>query len=206
MIAHRRTLAARRLCVLLLAAGGSRRLGRPKALVRLAGVPLVRRQCIVLAPIATHGIVLVTGARALSVGRAVRGLAVRCVRNRDWRCGQGTSLAAGVRALPADATHVLVVAVDQWQLNRDDLQAMARRAGGTPLAAEHDGRAGIPVVFPRTWFARLARLSGDAGARALLGDGSVRRAWLRGAQADLDTSADAARARRGALRGGKPRR
>jgi len=82
---------------------------------------------------------------------------------------------------------------------------MTRRAGITPLGAEHDGRTGIPVVFARRWFARLARLGGDAGARALLLAGSVRRMPIRGAQSDLDTPADALQARRDVLRAA-PRR
>jgi len=199
MIADRPHPARRHLYVVLLAAGGSRRLGRSKALVRLNGTPLVRRQCLAALAIGARGVYVVTGARAGATAAALRGLGAQLVHNRAWRAGQATSLARGIRALPRAATHVLVFAVDQWQLDAAALAALAALAGKRPAAADHDGRAGIPAVFARAWFARLRALTDDAGARGLLAHAPVRRVRLRGSAPDLDTPADALAARRGSL-------
>jgi CTP:molybdopterin cytidylyltransferase MocA len=71
------------------------------------------------------------------------------------------------------------------------LSALARDAlDDAPVASAYAGVAGIPALFPRSWFARLAALQGDRGAGALLRSCNVRTvAWEDGAY-DVDTEAD----------------
>ena len=82
----------------LLAAGEGSRLGRPKALVQLAGQSLADRGVSLLRAGGAAPVVVVTGAAAAEPPGAV------IVHNPDWRSGMGSSLAAGLTALPAAAT------------------------------------------------------------------------------------------------------
>src|SRR5213080_1468204 len=81
---------------ILLAAGEGSRLGRPKALVEVGGMRLIDRGVALLRDGGASPVLAVTGAVAVSV------LGVVTVDNRGWRSGMGSSLSAGLSALPAD--------------------------------------------------------------------------------------------------------
>lgn len=156
---------------ILLAAGGSRRLGRPKQLVECDGEPLVRRQARLLLELNPACVVVVTGAAETGVRSALDGLDVALVHNRDWERGMGTSLACGIRAMPERVRGALLLLVDQYRLDADDLRRMIdawRRDPESAVTAAWDERRGPPVVFPRALFDRVARLQGDSGARQVL--------------------------------------
>lgn len=186
-------MSAPRPALLLLAAGGSRRMGgRDKLLEPVAGEALIARQA--RAGLAAGLRVLVTlppGAPARMA--ALRGLAVRIVRVADAAEGMGASIRAGVAALPEAAPGVMILPADMPEIGAGDLLVLADAFAATPdsvlRAAAEDGTPGHPVIFPRRLFTALARLSGDAGARALLRGEDVRPIALPGRRAltDLDT-------------------
>jgi len=140
--------------------------------------------------------IVVLGAERGRISQALRGLPVRLAVNRRWQSGQGSSIARGIRALPRSASHALVLAVDQWRIEARTIRRLLSVARDRPVASRYSGRMGIPVVFPRSWFARLTALSGDRGAQALLNAVAVRTCDLPEAASDLDVAADIAPARR----------
>jgi len=196
MIAPRGAHLMPRRHVVLLCAGASRRLGRPKALIRLGDVPLVRIMARRSLAAGAGVCVIVLGATRGRIAAALRGLPVRLVVNKGWRLGLGASLACGIRALPRSASHALVLAVDQWRIDERSIGHLLRAARERPVAARYSGRAGIPVVFPRSWFERLSRLSGERGAQALLDAEHVQACDLPEAAWDIDVDSDIAPARR----------
>lgn len=90
----------------------------------------------------------------------------------NWAEGMGASLAAGVRAVPADWTGALVCLGDMPFVSAKLLVRLATALDGPDAVAVpvHEGRRGNPVGWGRAWFARLAALGGDAGGRGLLAD------------------------------------
>jgi CTP:molybdopterin cytidylyltransferase MocA len=191
---------ARATAVLVLAAGASRRLGRPKQLVCLGGVPLVRRALGVALALRPRWAAVVVGAHATRVAAAVRGCGAPVVRARRWREGLAASLAAGVRAAPGDARWLLVLVADQWRLDGADCATLLARAGRRPVAASYAGRLGVPVLWPRSAWPALRRLRGDRGAQGLL-QHSALAVPMPHAAADLDTPADLAELRAAPPRG-----
>jgi CTP:molybdopterin cytidylyltransferase MocA len=182
---------ARRCAIVVLAAGASRRLGRPKQLVHRGGESLVRR--IVRAALASRPlwVGVVVGARASRVAAELRGLPLTIVHNRGWREGIAASVRAGVHAAPGAASRLLILTVDQWRVDADDVRALVRRARARlPVAARYAGRVGVPAVFPRAWRPQLLTLRGDAGAAALLRAAPVIGVEIGHAATDLDTRAD----------------
>jgi CTP:molybdopterin cytidylyltransferase MocA len=156
---------------LLLAAGSSKRLGQPKQLLTVDGEPLVRRQARLLLELQTACTVVVTGAAEAGVRAALDGLDVLLVHNPAWQQGMGGSLACGIHAMPERVRGALLLLVDQYRVDRDDLARMAVAWAADPLAAvsaSWDAQRGPPVIFPRSLFERVARLEGERGAWAVL--------------------------------------
>ena len=161
-----------RLSGLLLAAGAGRRMGRPKALVELAGEPLVRRAVRVLDEGGCAPVTVVLGAAADEV-RPLLPSEVRPVLADDWREGMGASLRAGLAALekvePApDAA--LVHLVDLPGVTAAAVRRLAEwTAPGALVRASYDGRPAHPVLIGREhWAGVRSSARGDAGARSYL--------------------------------------
>ena len=190
------------LCVVVLAAGGSRRLGRPKQFVRIGADSLLRRAARVALALRPAAVVVVTGAHAVRAAAELRGLPVTVVTHRMWRAGQAGSLRAGIRCAPRAAGAVLVFAVDQWRLTAADLERLLRaRRRGRPAAALHDGAPGVPTLWPRAFWPRLRALQGDRGAAARARRADVVTVPLPHAAAGVSRSAALVRLRRTWLRG-----
>lgn len=153
---------------LVLAAGGGSRMGRPKALVAYGGRLLVERACGLLADAGCAPVLVVLGAAAGEV-RATADLAgVRVVENRDWRSGMGSSLRAGLTALPPEAEAVVVTLVDTPLLGPESVRRLvaAWQDGAAAAVATYAGRPGHPVLFSRAVVAKVAEsAAGDLGAR-----------------------------------------
>ncbi|MEM8996212.1 MAG: nucleotidyltransferase family protein [Acidobacteriota bacterium] len=160
-----------RVAAVLLAAGQSRRLGRPKQLLEWRGEPLVRRTASMLLRTSARPVVAVLGHLEDDVSRALRGLDVERVTNPRFADGQSTSVAAGVRALGARCDAALFVPCDQPRLRARTVEGLVQAAGSNPGAVVrpiYDGRPGAPVLFPAALFPELLRLEGDRGGRQIL--------------------------------------
>jgi CTP:molybdopterin cytidylyltransferase MocA len=188
------------LACVLLAAGGSRRLGAPKQLVRRKQRPLLLRalDCASAAGVAPPTIV-VLGAEALRLRALLRRdrAPARVVLNARWQDGLASSLRTGLAAVPREADAVLVLLVDQPELTAGALARLIaawRRRPRMPAAAFYAGRAGVPAILPRRSWPAVRRLRGDVGARALLRDAvELTPVDLPEAQLDVDTPEDLAR-------------
>ena len=157
--------------ILLLAAGGSRRMrGADKLLERIDGTALLTRSA--RTALASHAVetVVVLGANRSAREGALVDLPVRTVVNDDWRAGMGVSLAAGIDALSPGTDAAIVMLADMPDIGADLLNRMIDAAGpGTILRpVTMDGKPGNPVLFTRFYFPALAALTGDAGARTVI--------------------------------------
>ena len=144
-------------------------MGRPKALVEVAGEPLVRRALRALAGGGVAPVVVVLGARAADV-REVLPDGVTVVEAPDWADGMGASLRAGLAALPEGADAAVVHLVDLPGVPAGAVARLAVLAGPDVLArAAYAGRPGHPVLLGRAhWQGVAAAAVGDAGARGYL--------------------------------------
>ncbi|MFF5257495.1 NTP transferase domain-containing protein [Actinomadura viridis] len=150
---------------LLLAAGEGRRLGRPKALVELDGERLVDRGVRTLREGGCSPVLVVSGAAQIEVIGAV------VVPNPRWRGGMGSSLRAGLDALPPGCPAVVVALVDQPRVTAEAVRRLiaAYEEGARVAVATYDGAPRNPVLIAREHFAAAAEAAeGDAGARSFL--------------------------------------
>lgn len=183
-------------CVVL-AAGRSARLGRPKQLVRFAGQPLVRRAAEAARASRCAHVAVVVGAEREAVEAALAELDVARVANPSFATGLASSLHAAVDfAESREADALLLCVCDQPYLAAPHLDALcaAHLGSGRAVASAYAGIRGVPAIFPRAQFAALRALRGDRGAGSLLRDDAeaLAIAWPEGAL-DVDTPADLAR-------------
>ncbi|HEY5936845.1 MAG TPA: nucleotidyltransferase family protein, partial [Kofleriaceae bacterium] len=182
--------------IAVLAAGGSRRLGRPKQLVELGGEPLVHRIAETCVELRSGPVAVVLGAEATAIGTALGDLRVARIANPAWQTGIASSIRAAVDWARAAGVHALaIVLADQPRLAVHHLAALrdAWLAGAPIAASRFAGVVGAPAIFDRSTWDALAALTGDHGAGRLLRDRQdlVAIDWPDGAL-DVDTEADVA--------------
>jgi molybdenum cofactor cytidylyltransferase len=189
----------------ILAAGTSSRLGRPKQLLDLGGRPVLRH--VVDAALASplEDVVVVLGHRAPRVAAAALSdpdPRIRQVVNDRFAEGQSTSLAAGLRSLGPSCEAAVVLLGDQPGIQPQAIAEVTRafrERGAAVVQAAYGGRPGHPTLLSRRiWSAVLTEATGDQGAAAIIAANPV---WVLRVElggdppADLDTEADYERLR-----------
>lgn len=148
-----------RISAVLLAAGASSRFGAPKMLALVGGEPLVARTARVLLEGGADELVVVLGAGAPDVARALEGLPVRTTVNPAWIGGMFSSVQAGLAAIDAGAERIAVTPADLAELAAEDVrrtfEAARSAAPGGLVVAARGGRRGHPLVFDASVAARL---------------------------------------------------
>ncbi len=157
----------------VLAAGASRRMGRPKALLPWGAATTVLGRVIEHAAASrAAGVVVVTGDHAAEVGAVARSHGAAVVHNPAWRTGGLTgSLQAALRSVAPSASAVAVLLGDQPLIGPAVIDAVIAAHvddGSDLVAAASGGRRGHPVLFGRRYFDALLAEPPDGAPRAVL--------------------------------------
>lgn len=194
----------------VLAAGGSRRLGWPKQLLTRQGETLVHRAVRLALETAPSRLIVVTGAHATGVESAIADLpGVECLHNPLWNEGMAGSLRrAALRLLDEADAHgdvdgarvhrVLILACDQPALESHHLRVLLAGAAGSAnacAATVHGERLGIPAVVTPALLAQSRNLGGDRGLGVrLTASAGTRRLHAPELALDIDTTQDVVQA------------
>ncbi len=159
---------------MLLAAGGSARLGQPKQLLVYRGQSLLQRAIAAATSSKAHTCVVVLGARAELLQQQVDSKRVQVVVNADWQEGMAASIRCGVKALMEKAPAVqglLLMVCDQPYVTASLLNNImkAHQSTGQPIVTcSYAGTFGPPTLFHKSLFPELLQLKGDVGAREVI--------------------------------------
>ncbi len=164
----------RRVAALVLAAGRSTRMGAVNKLIaEIGGKPLVRIAAEQALASRAAPVIVVTGHQREKVEAALDGLPVKLVHNPDYADGLGTSLKAGIAAVPKEADGVIVCLGDMPQVDSALIDKLIAtfdpERGALVVVPSIEGRRGNPVVWSRRFFHDLMQIQGDIGARHLIG-------------------------------------
>ena len=162
--------------LIILAAGSSTRMEKPKQLLMYGSRTFLRHAAEVAVASVCRPILIVLGAYASQLQGEIDDLPVRSVTNERWADGMGSSIQVGVRALKtydrADNTEALVLMLcDQPYVITaviNDLVTAYHANDKGIIASAYGGTLGVPALFGREYFAELATMSGAAGAKHLI--------------------------------------
>jgi molybdenum cofactor cytidylyltransferase len=155
---------------IILAAGGSRRFGSPKQLVKWKGEPLIMHVIRAAQEAGLSPIVVVVGSSSEKVISELSSQDLRIVNNSQWEKGLSGSIKVGLDALPETVGGAVFLQADQPQVPSKLIQRLVethQRKLSPIVAPWVNGQRGNPVLFDASTFIDLASLSGDLGGRVL---------------------------------------
>jgi molybdenum cofactor cytidylyltransferase len=183
----------------ILAAGSSSRLGRPKQLLQYRGETLVRRAARAALDAGCAPVAVVVGKERKEIADNLDDLKVIILPNESWQRGIGTSVRIGVEALKG-CDGLIILACDQPHVTQSLIQQLIARQQETRkpmVASAYSGTRGVPALFLRAFFEELLSLGENEGAKALLisRPNDVAEIDFPAGAVDLDTPEDWARLR-----------
>ena len=160
----------------VLSAGESSRMGRPKALLPVDGVRFIEKIVTALKSTRVAKIIAVLGHDADEMRRQIGDLAVTMVVNPNYKQGQLSSLVAAINSIQsskdsASVDGILVHLVDHPYINPDLVNLMIDRFHETKkliVVPRYQGRRGHPVIFSSALFAELLAAPLDQGAKTVV--------------------------------------
>jgi molybdenum cofactor cytidylyltransferase len=157
----------------ILSAGESSRMGRPKALLPINGQTFIEKIVGALKQTSVGKIIVVLGHSAAEMKRRIEHLPVEILINSDYKLGQLSSLQVAVRDLEktADCDGMLVHLVDHPYIDAKLVENMIdrfRATGKLIVVPLHGTRRGHPVLFSRKLFGELLAAPIDQGAKAVV--------------------------------------
>ncbi len=156
--------------ILILAAGSSSRLGKPKQLLNYRGKTFIRHVIDLAIQLTPDKLVCVLGAGKAEILPEIPDH-VESIVNGNWQSGMGSSIVAGIEYMRYKVDAVMVLLVDQPKISLGDLTQLKTLHHQNPskvIATTYDGKPGVPAIFPSICFEELLELDGDKGARSLL--------------------------------------
>jgi len=161
-----------KIAIIILAAGSSSRLGRPKQLILKDGETLIRSVAKMAMDLQEDRVLVITGAFDKEVRQSLEGLDITVIYNDEWQEGIASSIRKGIGQLEGmDYEGALFLVCDQVKLNLPLLKEIVQsyRAGNSSVVCcRYGAQLGIPALFGAAHFQELLQLRGDRGAKALI--------------------------------------
>ena len=155
---------------IILAAGTSSRMGRPKQLLPFKGKTLLAWAIEAAIQSSLTQVILVLGHNTADIQKTLDFPDLSIIHNPEYQQGQSASIRHGIKALDTSIDAVMFLLGDQPLLKPktiNTLIAAYREKHGLIVAPTFQGNRGNPVLFDRLLFPRLETLSNDSGGRIL---------------------------------------
>ncbi len=160
--------------IIILAAGNSSRLGRPKQIINFQGKSLLQHAIDEAMQTSLQPILVIVGAHDERVIKALREAKVNIIKNLNWEEGISSSIGCGLDALQEISPitdGVIFMVCDQPYVTYYLLKSLLKeqqKSGQPIVASSYENILGTPVLFHKSFFSQLLELSGDSGARNLI--------------------------------------
>lgn len=184
--------------IIILAAGSSSRMGRPKQLLPYMGKSLLSHSVDIANDTDANPVIVVLGANAALLEKEIDEKKVHIVVNKEWQEGMASSIRCGLNTLlhiaPSSGAAILMVC-DQPFVSApllNELISKQKNTGKQIVASQYQNTVGPPALFDKIIFPELMKLKGDAGARKIVEKHSsdTTTVLFTGGNIDIDTEAD----------------
>ncbi|MGB3775866.1 MAG: nucleotidyltransferase family protein [Leeuwenhoekiella sp.] len=191
-------MASYNIKILLLAAGQSSRMGKPKQLLAVGDKPLLALALDTAVSARVSGSYCVLGANMDKIKPVVETYPIEIIENKDWKKGLGESIAIGVKTIMQNSPEsegILILLADQPWVDGEYVDAMIDKFEERPdaiIASDYGNFYGVPALFPSAYFDKLIEVKGDTGAKELLNDPSIPVIGIESSKklSDIDTPED----------------
>ena len=161
-----------KLSILILAAGNSSRLGSPKQLIEFEGKTLIERITETALSMSDE-VLIILGGNSEQISPTLERFehTISTINNPDWQQGMGTSIRLGVEKLAHQSDLILILLSDQPFISKVLLQNMLQTYANSQnpiVACVYNNTLGVPILFSKSVFKDLLKLSGDKGAKSFL--------------------------------------
>ena len=159
---------------LLLAAGNSSRMGKPKMLLPFNGKTLLQHSINEIKKISDQKLLVITGCYHSLLKEQLQQQQILFFQNEHWQEGMASSIGAGMKYILQyfpGAANVMILVCDQPFISAGLFQQMITKKSQLTkgiIACRYNDTTGVPVLFDKKYFARLAILKGDFGAKKLV--------------------------------------
>ncbi|TDQ11049.1 nucleotidyltransferase family protein [Pedobacter metabolipauper] len=160
--------------IIILAAGNSSRLGKPKQLLTYQGKTLLQIVCDEALKTTYKPVIVVLGAYSDTILEQQSQEGITCIINERWQDGMSSSISAGILALlnsQPDIQNVIIAVADQVFITHaifEKLVAQRELNGKSMVASSYAQTIGSPVLFNKKYFHQLLSLTGNHGAKHIL--------------------------------------
>jgi molybdenum cofactor cytidylyltransferase len=154
----------------ILAAGESKRMGRPKLIMPFGDSTIIENVINNIPDNLVEGKIIVLGGWMNEILEVIGSLKVRHCINDDYKKGMLTSVRCGIKALPEDAEAVLIYPGDQPGIPPEVTATLIRERGETGkgiLISVHEGKRGHPIMIDKKYFSEINTLDERIGLREL---------------------------------------
>lgn len=188
----------KRIAAVILAAGGSTRMGLPKQLLQINNVSMIRKVTVTALSSQCDAVVVVMGGYADKVESEISDLEIASVFNPDWKEGIASSISAGIEVVInkfPDFDSVIMLLADQPAIDVKILNSLIeeyKKNDSQIIASKYDNAVGVPALFGSQYFDDLLNLHGDNGAKTIINNSSNQVVALsfENALIDIDTNDD----------------
>ena len=159
--------------LVILAAGESKRMGRPKQNLLFKGKTLLQIAVDTALASSCRPVIVVLGANSQIITPTLNYPDINILYNDNWKEGMASSIRAAVSEVKSDGTvdSILFMLCDQPFVSTaliEDMLSRKQKSGKGIVACTYDNIAGVPMLFSRAFFAELSQLKGQEGAKKIL--------------------------------------
>ncbi|MDB5110317.1 MAG: MobA-like protein [Mucilaginibacter sp.] len=160
--------------VIILAAGSSSRLGKPKQNLVFQGQTLLQKAIQNALNSVCENVIVVLGANAEMIQPTLTNQPVPVIYNPDWQEGMASSIRHGIAELQQSiptTTAAILMLCDQPFADAAIINQLVQKKSASPksiIASAYDGTIGVPALFDQSFFSELLQLTGNEGAKKLL--------------------------------------
>lgn len=159
-----------KVALVVLAAGQSSRMGRPKQLLEIGGQPMIRLVARAAIASGCDPVLVVRGAHDISP--AISDLPVEIVENNFWQQGMGSSIRCGIKALSAYDTQGAILTLADLPLVKAEtfrqMRELWRAIPNSIVAAKYAGTLGVPALFSESFYPELLNMPVEQGCKSVI--------------------------------------